>query len=208
MSVIAGRMAIDIATRHFGHSPARVLVLGAGHAGQAAAEAARASGAQVHVLRRATSTAQAIEENALHADLVVGAVFTAGERTPKLLPRSLVARMKPGAMIVDICIEEGGVAETSRPTSHEKPTYVEEGVTHYAVPNMPSALPREAAEAISAAVLPHARTLARKGIANALRDDAGLRAGLFCWKGDVTHEGIAREASLPYTSISASDFHE
>lgn len=179
MSIIAGRMAIDVATRHQGCVPRKALVLGAGHAGRAAAEAARNAGAEVHVLRRATATPQAIEEHALEADLVVGAVFTAGEKTPKLLPRALVARMKRGAMIVDISIEEGGVAETSRQTSHEQPTFIEEGVIHYAVPNMPSARPREAADAISAAVLPYVRTLAGKGIANALREDNGLRAGLF-----------------------------
>ncbi len=154
-----------------------MLVLGAGHAGRGAAQAAREAGADVHVLRRATATPQAIEQHALAADLVVGAVFTAGEKTPKLLPRSLVARMKRGAMIVDISIEEGGVADTSRATSHEEPTFVEEGVIHYAVPNMPSAVPREAALAISAAVLPYARALAGRGIAEALHADAGLRAG-------------------------------
>jgi alanine dehydrogenase len=203
MSVIAGRMAIDIATRHLGHSPHRVLVLGAGHTGGSAAQAAREAGAEVNVLRRSTATPDAVERLALEADLVVGAAFTAGERTPKLLPRSLVARMKRGAMIVDIAIEEGGVAETSRPTSHDEPVYVEEGVIHYAVPNMPSAVPREAAQAISAAVLPYARALVSKGIAQALRDDSGLRAGVLVWKGSVTHPGIAQEAGVPYTSLSA-----
>ena len=205
MSIIAGRMAIDVATRELGRAPQRVLVLGAGHAGGAAAQAALNAGADVHVLRRSTATPEAVERLALEADLVVGAAFTAGERSPKLLPRSLVARMKRGAMIVDIAIEEGGVAETSRPTSHEQPTYVEEGVIHYAVPNMPSALPREAAEAISAAVLPYVRTLARKGIEAALLADAGLRAGLLAWKGSVTQEAIAREAGVPYTPVSAPD---
>ncbi len=145
-----------------GRAPRKVLVLGAGHAGRAAAEAARHAGADVHVLRRATATPEAVEEHTTEVDLVVGAVFTAGEKTPKLLPRSLVARMKRGAMIVDISIEEGGVAQTSRPTSHDEPTFVEECVIHYAVPNMPSAVPREAAEAISAAVLPYVRALAKR----------------------------------------------
>jgi len=208
MSIIAGRMSIDVATRFLGHVPHRVLVLGAGFCGGAAAEAAREAGAEVHVLRRATATPEAVERLALQSDLLVGAAFTAGERTPKLLPRSLVARMKKGSMIVDISIEEGGVAETSRRTSHDSPTYVEEGVIHYAVPNMPSAAPRDAARAISAAVIPYVRTLARKGIASALREDAGLRAGLLVWKGSVTHEGIARETGLPYTSVSASDLHD
>jgi len=206
MSVIAGRMSIDVARKYLGRVPEKVLVLGAGSCGGSAAGAARNAGAHVDVLTRATATAEAVERLALQADLVVGAVFTAGQRTPKLLPRSLVSRMKRPSMILDICIEEGGIAETTRRTSHEEPTYVEEGVIHYAVPNMPSAVPREAAEAISAAVIPYVTTIARKGIATALHDDPGLRAGLFTWKGSVTNEGIAREAGLPYTSVSASDF--
>jgi alanine dehydrogenase len=202
MSFIAGRMAVQAAVRALGRAPREVLVLGAGHAGNAAAEAARTAGARVTQLRRATATAEAVERSALEADLVVGAVFIAGERTPKLLPRSLVARMKAGSMIVDISIEEGGVAETSRATSHANPTYVEEGVIHYAVPNMPSAVPREAAEAISAAVMPYARTLASKGIALALLEDAGLRAGILAWKGRCNHQAIAREVGVPYAPVS------
>jgi len=161
-----------------------------------------ARGARVTQLRRATATAQAVKDAALQADLVVGAAFTAGQRSPKLLPRSLVAQMKPGSMIVDISIEEGGVAETSRATSHTGPTYVEEGVLHYAVPNMPSAVPREAAEAISAAVIPYARALASKGIARALLEDAGLCAGVLVWKGRCNHEGVAQESGAPYAPVS------
>ncbi|HTP99102.1 MAG TPA: alanine dehydrogenase [Casimicrobiaceae bacterium] len=202
MSVIAGRMAVRVAARALGRVPRDVLVLGAGHAGNSAADAARAAGARVTQLRRATATAEAVERSALQADLVVGAAFTAGERTPKLLPRPLVARMKRGSMIVDISIEEGGVAETSRATSHVDPTYVEEGVIHYAVPNMPSAVPREAAEAISAAVMPYARALASKGIALALLQDAGLRAGVLAWRGRCNQQGLAREAGVPYAPVS------
>jgi len=202
MSIIAGRMALQVAARELGCAPAEVLVLGAGHAGNSAADAARAAGARVTQLRRATATAQAVEEAARQADLIVGAAFSAGQRTPKLLPRSLVAQMKRGSMIVDIAIEEGGVAETSRATSHADPTYVEEGVIHYAVPNMPSAVPREAAEAISAAVLPYARALAGRGIARALLEDAGLRAGVLAWQGRCNHEGIAREAGVPCVPVT------
>lgn len=202
MSMIAGRMALQVAERVLGHRPDPVLVLGAGEAGNAAAAAARAAGARVTQLRRGTATPEAVEAAALQADLVVGAVFAAGQRTPKLLPRSLVARMKRGAMIVDISIEEGGVAATSHPTSHADPTYVEEGVIHYAVPNMPSAVPREASEGISAAVVPYARALASKGISRALLEDFGLRAGVLVWKGRCTHEGLAHEAGVPYVAVS------
>lgn len=208
MSVIAGRMAIEVATKHLGHAPANVLVLGAGPAGSSAAEAARDAGAKVTVLRRANATPQAIERAALEADLVVGAVFVAGEATPKLLSRSLVSRMRRGAMIVDVSIEEGGVAETSRSTTHGEPVFVEEGVIHYCVGNMPAAEPALAAEAISAAALPYVRELASKGIGRAVRDNPALRGGVLIWKGRVNHAGIAREAGLPYTSLTDRDLDD
>ncbi|HEX7606214.1 MAG TPA: alanine dehydrogenase [Usitatibacter sp.] len=208
MSAIAGRMAIEVGTKHLGHAPANVLVLGAGPAGSNAAEAARAAGAKVTVLRRADATPQAVERAALEADLVVGAVFVAGERTPKLLSRSLVSRMRRGAMIVDVSIEEGGVAETSRSTTHAQPTYVEEGVIHYCVGNMPAAKPLAAADALSAAALPYVRELASMGIGRAVRDNPALRGGVLIWKGRVNHEGIAREAGLPYTSLTDRDLDD
>jgi len=202
MSRIAGRMAPAIAHAELGRAPSRVLVLGAGHAGRAAADAARKAGAEVTVLRRATATPAAVELAALEADLVVGAVFTAGEATPKLLPRALVRRMKKGAVIVDICIEEGGVAETSRRTTHEEPTYTEEGVVHYCVGNMPAAWPREASAAIAGAALPYVLDMGRDGIEAALASNADLARGVLLWNGRVVDRGIAQEAGLPYTSLS------
>jgi alanine dehydrogenase len=204
MSRIAGRMAPAIAHHELKRVPQRVLVLGAGHAGNAAAEAASKLGAQVTVLRRATATPEAVEREALLADLVVGAVFTAGEATPKLLPRSLVRRMKRGAVIVDICIEEGGVAETSRPTSHEDPTFIEEGVVHYCVGNMPAAWPREASAAISQAALPYVLDMARDGIEAAVEKNADLRGAVLLWNGHVVDRAIAQEAGVPYTSLSTA----
>ncbi len=204
MSRIAGRRASAVARHALGHAPGRVLVLGAGAAGEAAAEAARKLGAHVTVLRRATATPEAIEREALEADLVVGAVFSAGQPTPKLLPRALVRRMKRGAMIVDISIEEGGVAETSRPTTLEDPTYVEEGVVHYCVGNMPAAWPREASGAISQAALPYILDMGRDGIDAAVLANPDLAAGTLLWEGRVVHRGIASEAGLPYTSLSAA----
>ena len=202
MSRIAGRMAPAIAHNQLGRAPARVLVLGAGEAGSAAAKAAEQMGSQVTVLRRATATPQAIEREALEADLVVGAVFTSGEATPKLLPRALVRRMKPGAVIVDICIEEGGVAETSRPTTHEDPTYVEEGVVHYCVGNMPAAWPREASAAISDAALPYVLDMARDGVEAAIEENADLRNGVLAWNGRIVDRAIAAEAGVAYTPLS------
>jgi len=105
-------------------------------------------------------------------------------------------------MIVDIAIDGGGVAETSRMTSHTDPTYVEEGVIHYCVPNMPAADPRAATEALSAAVLPFARELAAKGIARAVRENAALANAVVLWRGNVTHAAIAERAGLAYTALS------
>lgn len=223
MSIIAGRMAVEAATRILGRVPRRVLVLGAGHAGLAAARTARAAGARVVVLTRSPASRDAaaralgadvecglagtsgVERHALHADLVVGAVFIPGTPTPKLLPRALVARMPRGAIIADVSIDAGGVAETSRPTTHADPTFVAEGVVHYCVPNIPAADPLAASSALGDALLPYVRRLA-SGIGAALAADAGLAAGVVLWRGAVCHPGIARDAVLPYTPVSARDF--
>ena len=203
MSRIAGKMAAQ-------RFPARrVLVLGAGHAGTAAAAEARRLGAEVVVLTRATSTPENIERYALEADLVVGAVFVAGQPTPKLLPRSLVRRMKPGATLVDISIDAGGVAETSRPTTHAEPTYVEEGVVHYCVPNIPAGDPPAASAAMSEALLPYVLDLAaRDSVAATLMTHRELRAAVLIWQGRVNHPGIAAEAGLPYTALTDADLAE
>ena len=238
MSVIAGRLAIQVGAHLLtlpaggngtllagcpGAEPARVLILGGGHAGVNAAEVAAALGARVVVLTRSASTREAvaarlgasaevglataeeIERHALAADLVVGAVFIAGTPTPKLLSRTLLRRMQPGSVLVDISIDAGGVAETSRPTTLAEPTFVAEGVLHYCVPNMPSAVARAAAAALSASALPYVRTLAAKGISCALREDEGLRAGVLLWRGRVTHRGIAAEAGLPFRALTVEE---
>ena len=219
MSAIAGRMAVEATWRFLPESPS-VIVLGAGNAGLSAARTARDRGGRVAVLTRTTrsrdaaiakgfqsdiATRQAVEAAALDADLVVGAVLRPGEPTPKLLQRSLVRRMKQGAVIADVCIDGGGVAETSRPTTHAEPTYVEEGVLHYAIPNIPGADPVASASAISRAALPFVASLASLGIAGALRADPRLRAAVLLWNGRVTHPVIAEETRLPYTALSDAD---
>src|SRR5205085_642657 len=156
MSVISGRMALDAVTRFLPKDECRVLVLGAGNAGLSAARSARERGMHVTILTRSErsrdaaraegfvaelASTEAIEREALEADLIVGAVLVPGLPTPKLLPRALVRRMKPGAVIADISIDAGGVAETSRATSHAQPTFVDEGVVHYCVSNIPGANP-------------------------------------------------------------------
>jgi alanine dehydrogenase len=203
MSRIAGRMAVE-------RFPARkVLVLGRGHAGSAAAEAARRRGSEVVVLGSRDATPENVERHALDADLVVGAVFVAGQPTPKLLPRTLVARMKRGAAIADISIDAGGVAETSRPTTHADPTFVEEGVVHFCVANIPAGNPAESAAALSQAVLPYALDFgAADSVAAALQRNPELRGGVLLWQGRVNHEGIAAEAGLPYTPLTDADLAE
>jgi alanine dehydrogenase len=220
MSVISGRMAVEAVWRFVPSRDARVLVLGAGNAGLSAARAARGRGAQVLLLTRSAASRDAaradgfqadlatpahIEDAALQSDLVVGAVLRHGEPTPKLVPRALVRRMKRGAAIADVCIDGGGVAETSRPTSHGDPTYVEEGVVHYAVPNIPGADPVAATAALSLAVRPYVERIASRGLEGAMREDAGLRAGVYVWKGRVAHRGIAEESGLPYTALSEEE---
>jgi alanine dehydrogenase len=210
MSVISGRVSFEIATKHLGRKPGRVLVLGAGPAASEAARSARNAGAEVTVLARSArdgigmATPEAIERHALESDLVVAAVFVSGEPTPKLLPRALVARMKRGAMIVDISIEEGGVAETSRRTTHAEPVFVEEGVLHYCVGNIPAAYPTEASAALSAAALPYVLDMGRDGVAPALLASRELRDAVLVWEGRVTHPQVARETGLPYTPLTES----
>ena len=219
MSVISGRMAVEALWHLLPANGPRVVVLGAGNAGSSAAAVARERGASVLVLTRSVrsrdaardagftaelATPESVEHSVLGADLVIGAVLKPGERTPKLLPRSLVRRMRRGAAIADISIDGGGVAETSRPTTHAAPTFVEEGIVHYCVPNIPAADPVASTEALSRAVLPLAGRLA-SGIGAALRESPGLRAGVLLWKGRVNHRGIAQEAGLPYTALSDED---
>lgn len=222
MSAIAGRLAVERGIALLGRVPGRVLVLGAGHVGGRAAEAAADAGAQVTMLCRrresveshrrrhgnrfevGVADALAVERLALEADLVIGAVFLAGEPTPKLLPRALVKRMAPGSVLVDVSIEEGGVAETSRPTSHAQPSYVEEGVVHCCIGNLPASVPREASEVLSAAALPFVSQLA-DGSKQALRRNDALRNGVLLWEGRVTHAGIAKEAGLAFAPLTERD---
>jgi alanine dehydrogenase len=217
MSVIAGRMAASVGAWLLGVpqggngtllsgapgvDPANVLVLGRGNAGLSAAEAASAMGAHVTVLGRSEATPAAVEAAVLAADLVIGAVHVAGQATPKLLHRALVARMRRGSVLVDICIDGGGVSETSRPTSHSAPTYVDEGVVHYCVANMPGAFPRTSARALCAAVVPYVEAMAERGVAGALRADPGLCAGVMIWDGAPTDARLAAEAGLPCRDLA------
>jgi alanine dehydrogenase len=134
----------------------------------------------------------------LAADLVIGAVLIPGAAAPKLVTRAMVRGMRPGSVLVDISIDQGGCFETSRPTTHADPVYVEEGVTHYCVTNMPGAVARTSTLALNQATLPFVLALAEKGWAGALRDDPHLLPGLNVHEGRVTHEAVAESLGLEW----------
>ena len=152
-------------------------------------------GSQLHTL---FSTVENIENEVLEADLVIGAVLVPGAAAPKLVTRDMVKRMKPGSVIVDIAIDQGGCFETSRPTTHAEPTYVEHGVVHYCVTNMPGAVARTSTFALNNATLPFVSALADKGWQKALAEDVNLRRGLNIHAGAVTFEAVAKELGLPF----------
>lgn len=153
-------------------------------------------GAQLHTL---FSTMENIELEVAVADLVIGAVLIPGAAAPKLVSRELVRAMKPGAVVVDISIDQGGCFETSRPTTHAAPTYVEEGVVHYCVTNMPGAVARTSTVALNNATLPFVLAIADRGWRQALSEDSHLRSGLNIFRGRVTHPAVARDLDLPLT---------
>jgi alanine dehydrogenase len=189
--------------------PAHVVVVGAGTAGRNAAWIAAGMEANVTILdldvgklryidsvhkgriTTLVSNRLTLEEQVATADLVVGAVLVPGARAPVVLTAQMVASMPPGSVLVDISIDQGGVAETSRVTTHRQPTYVKHGVVHYAVGNMPGAVPRTSTFALTNATLPCVLRLARRGVEHALSDDRGLREGLNTVRGAVTNEGVA-----------------
>jgi alanine dehydrogenase len=141
---------------------------------------------------------EAIESHVVEADLVVGSVLLPGAPAPKLVTRDMVRRMRPGSVIVDIAIDQGGCCETSRPTTHADPTYLEEGVVHYCVTNMPGAVARTSTFALNNATLPCALALADKGLSRAMTEDLHLRAGLNVHGGQLTCEAVAEALDLPY----------
>ncbi len=140
-----------------------------------------------------------IEHEVAAADLVIGAVLIPGAAAPRLVSRELVRAMRPGTVVVDISIDQGGCFETSRPTTHAAPTYVEEGVVHYCVTNMPGAVARTSTVALNNATLPFVLALAEGGWRRALSDDPHLRAGLNICRGHLTHPAVARDLGLRLT---------
>lgn len=201
-----------------GVAPAHVVIIGAGVVGTNAMQMAVGLGARVTVLDKSVdrlrqldlvfgnristvySTAASIEEAVLDADLVVGGVLVVGAAAPKLVTREQIGRMKKGAVIVDVAIDQGGCFETSHATTHADPVYVVDGVVHYCVANMPGAVARTSTFALNNATIGHAVALADKGWKVALRDNVHLRNGLNVCEGKVTYEAVAHDLGLPYES--------
>lgn len=194
----------------------RVVIIGGGVVGTEAAKMALGLGADVTVLDRSLqrlrqlddlfgpalktrfSEPHALEELVPQADLVIGSVLIPGAAAPKLVSRALVKKMQRGAVIVDVAIDQGGCVETSRPTSHSSPMYIEEGVVHYCVTNMPGACARTATMALTNATLPYALQLAAEG-EKALLNNAGLRNGLNVYQGQVTNRAVAEALGYAHT---------
>ena len=192
-----------------GVSPARVVVLGGGVVGMNAARMAMGLNAEVVVMERSIprmrelddifmgrvltrySSLAAVEEEILKADVVIGAVLIPGANAPKLVRREHLSRMRPGSVLVDVSIDQGGCFETSRPTTHNDPTYTIDGVVHYCVANMPGAAPRTSSEALNNATLPFGLALADHGL-EALRRDKHLARGLNVLSGKLTHPAVAQ----------------
>jgi alanine dehydrogenase len=199
-----------------GVPPANVVILGGGVAGGHAAEMAIGVRANVTVFDRYMprleeldaqfsgavdtmyATQAAIDDAVVKADLVVGAVLVPGASAPKLVSRAMLKEMKPGAVLVDIAIDQGGCFETSRPTTHSDPIYEVDGIQHYCVANMPGAVPRTSTYALNNVTLPFAIDLANKGARAALNADPHLAQGLNVADGKIAHEAVARDLALPF----------
>jgi alanine dehydrogenase len=204
-----------------GVEPAKVVVIGGGVVGIHAARMALGLGADVTIMDRSLprlkeidsmygpalktrySTSDAIESLVMEADLVIGAVLIPGAAAPKLVSRDMLKKMKKGAVLVDVAIDQGGCFETSKATTHQEPIYEVDGIVHYCVANMPGAVARTSTLALTNATMPFTVALANKGYKKALLDDAHLLNGLNVYKGKVTYEAVAR--TLGHTYVPATE---
>jgi alanine dehydrogenase len=202
-----------------GVAPGRVVVLGGGMVGYNAAVIALGLGAQVTILERSIdrmrhleeilsgrvsllmSSSLQIEESVAEADVVIGAVLIPGALAPKLITREMIRGMKPGAVLCDVAIDQGGVAETSRPTTHSEPVYAVDAVTHYCVANMPGAVPITSTKALTNATLPYVEAIADHGLAEAVSRDRSLARGVNVLDGRLTYEAVAEAHNLEYTPL-------
>lgn len=203
-----------------GVDPGKVTVLGGGVVGTNAVRMAMGKEAQVVVLDQSLKRLQAldlqfggrlmtayatianIEEHVMNADLVIGAVLLPGRAAPKLIKRHVLSKMKPGSVIVDVAIDQGGCVETAKPTTHSNPTYVIDGIVHYCVSNMPGAVPRTSTMALNNATLPYVLRLANQGYRAALLNDIYFQRGLNVCCGAVTNADVAQALNKPYVSVA------
>jgi alanine dehydrogenase len=199
-----------------GVAPAKVVILGGGVVGTNAAAMALGLGADVVILEKSTdrmeelvarfgtglktlySTQGTVEDECAEADLVIGGVLIPGAAAPKLITRKMLKDWKNGSVLVDVAIDQGGCAETSKPTTHADPTYVVDGVIHYCVANMPGGVARTSTFALNNVTLPYALAIADKGYKKALLDDFHLRNGLNVYRGKVTYKAVADDLGYPY----------
>lgn len=198
---------------------AKVVILGGGVVGVNAAKMAVGLGARVTIMdvnvhrleylsdifRNEVTTLysnnEQVERAVTTADLVIGAVLVPGAKAPKLVTREMVSRMQPGGVIIDVAVDQGGSVETCRPTSHEHPTYTVDGIIHYAVPNMPGAVPRTSTYALTNVTLKYAQMIANLGWKEAIARDEALRKGVNILNGKVTYKQVAEDLGLPYEPI-------
>ncbi len=223
-SILAGGMCLE--ARHGGKGlmicgasgvpPARVVILGAGVAGANACKVALGIGAQVTILdvdperlsylhditrghiTTFISNRMTIGEVIVDADLVIGAVLIPGAQAPKLVSRQMLRKMRPGSAVVDISVDQGGCFETTHPTTHENPTYVEEGIVHYCVANIPGIYPRTSTLALTNATFPHVLQIAEKGYLKALEENEALRKGLNLMEGRLVSQEVAESLGLTW----------
>lgn len=235
MSEVAGRMATQNGAYYLqktkggkgklmagvpGVKPAKVLVLGGGTVGEAAARIAAGMGADVTItdvslprlkqlaaelpanVHTLYSSEHNIRKELPDVDVVIGSVLIPGDAAPKLITRDMLSLMEPGTVLVDVAIDQGGCFETSRPTTHSEPIYIIDGIVHYAVANIPGAVPNTSTTALTNATLRYALALADKGWQQACRDDKSLLRGVNIVGGKCTYEAVAKVWGLPYTPLS------
>lgn len=226
LSVQAGARALEMSQGGSGTllggvpgvSPGKVLIIGGGTVGVNAAKMAMGLGADVTILDVSAARLRylddvfgprlktgyfnphTLEDYTRHADLVVGAILIPGKLAPRVITRRILAGMKPGSVLADVSIDQGGVAETSRATTHSEPTYIEEGVVHYCVANMPGAVAKTSTLALTQVTLPYALQLANLGYRQALLENPGLRDGLNLYLGQVTYPAVAQDLGYEYVS--------
>ncbi len=202
-----------------GVPPAHVVIVGSGNVGKNSVRSAVGAGARVTVISNSgdqlraleelyagrvetvLASPQAIADAVVGADLLIGAVLVEGRRAPVVVTREMVRSMGPGAVVVDVAVDQGGCIETTRPTDHVHPVYVEEGVVHYAVPNMPGAVPRTSSRALTGLTLPYILAVANRGFEAAVLGDVALFRAVNTYRGHLTHAGAAESLGRPWTPL-------